>query len=53
MTTQVGDKIRNLDNRYNVLALSTPIDFSSEVFGITPGILSTACWRGFWCEYEI
>ena len=53
MTAQVGDKIRNLDSRFNVWALSTPIEFSPEVFGIVPGVLSTACWRGFWCEYEI
>lgn len=53
MTAQVGDKISNLDNRLDVWALSTPIDFSPEVFGITPGVLTTACWRGFWCEYQI
>lgn len=53
MTAQVGDKIRNLDNGFNVLALSNPIDFSPEVFGIIPGVLTTACWRGFWCDYEI
>lgn len=53
MTAQVGDKIRNLDSRFNVWALSIPIDFSPEVFGITPGVLTTACWRGFWCEYQI
>lgn len=53
MTAQVGDKIRNLDSSLEVLALSTPIGFSPEEFGITPGVRSTACWKGFWCEYEI
>lgn len=53
MTAQIGDKIRNSYNKFDILALSTPIDFSPEEFGIIPGVLSTACWRGFWCEYDI
>lgn len=53
MTAQVGDKIRNLDSSLDVLALSKPIGFTPNEFGITPGVRSTACWKGFWCEYEI
>jgi len=54
MTAQVGDKLILNDEKYHtVLALNSPIEFSPELFGITPQVACTACWNGFWCDFRI
>lgn len=53
MTAQIGDRFQYKGNYYNIVAISEPLPFSPQTFGITPEGACTACWAGYWCEYEI
>lgn len=53
MTAQVGDTFKFKGEDYSIVAISTPIGFNPQNYGITPEPICTACWDGFWCEYEI
>lgn len=53
MTAQVGDTFRYKKRDYNIVAISNPLRFNPQDYGITPEARCTACWKGYWCEYEI
>lgn len=53
MTAQIGDSFKFKDRKYSIVAISEPIKFDPKMFGITPQWVSTACWNGYWCEYDI
>lgn len=53
MTAQIGDKFTFRGSDYSIVAISTPIKFKPIQFGITPLSVGTACWAGYWCEYDI
>lgn len=53
MTAQIGDKFTFHGSDYSIVAISTPIQFNPVQFGITPLSACTACWAGYWCEYDI
>lgn len=53
MTAQVQDKIKYKNKEYSIIAMTNPLEFNPEDYGITPSTFCTACWRGFWCDYEI
>lgn len=53
MTAQVGDRFQFKGEDYSIVAMSTPIGFKPQDYGITPEPVCTACWDGYWCEYEI
>lgn len=53
MTAQVGDSFKYKQRQYNIVAISNPLEFSPQQYGITPEANCTACWAGYWCEYEI
>lgn len=53
MTAQIGDTFKFKGEDYSIVAISTPIGFNPQNYGITPEPICTACWNGYWCEYEI
>ncbi len=53
MTAQIEDKYSYKGRKYNVVAMTSPIDFDPEEYGFRPVAASTACWRGYVCEYAI
>lgn len=53
MTAQIGDKFKIKNENYTFVAMSEPIGFHPSRYGIRPSHTCTACWRGFWCEYQI
>lgn len=53
MTAQRGDIYRYQKKEYNIVALSSAILFDPKNFGLEAHASSTACWRGYWCEYVI
>lgn len=53
MTAQVGDSFKYKSKEYNIVAISKPLEFDLQQYGITPEPCCTACWDGYWCEYEI
>ena len=53
MTAQVGDQFKFKGGKHEIVAISEPIDFHPETYGIIPESICTACWNGYWCEYEI
>ena len=53
MTAQIGD-IYNYDNNdYRIVALSSVMLFKPQDYGMEPHGSCTACWRGYWCEYDV
>ena len=53
MTGQVGDIYRYFGEDYTIVAISNPIEFDPAQYGIIPEAANTACWAGYWCEYDI
>ena len=53
MTAQIGDTFRYKKKEYNIVALSAPIQFQPEQYGLIPEPINTACWNGYWCDYNI
>jgi hypothetical protein len=53
VTTQFPDEVRYRGRRYAVTAVDGAGLFEPSAHGVTPGPLSTACWRGFRCWYAV
>ncbi len=53
MTAQISDKFEYKGKKYSLAALSAPIPFAPEQYGLKPQGCCTALYRGFWCEYKI
>ena len=53
MTAQISDKFFYNEKEHNLVAISERITFRPEEYGITPKMMHTACYRGFYCEYVI
>lgn len=53
MTAQFGDIYRYQDKNYSMVSTSNDIPFKPQKYGLRPHSACTACWRGYWCEYEI
>ena len=52
MTTQVSNIVRHRRHKYSIVACSNAIGFRPEGYGLNPHSRSTACWSGYWCEYN-
>ena len=53
MTAQIGDIYKYQKKEFTVVALSSVMLFDPKNYGMEPHASSTACWRGYWCEYAI
>lgn len=53
MTAQIGDIYKRHNDEYSIVALSAPLSFAPKNYGLEPQPSSTACYRGYWCEYDI
>lgn len=53
MTAQIGDKFIYKGDNYSIVAISNPIQFNPLDYGIKPIACCTACWNGYWCDYQI
>ena len=53
MTAQIGDKFNFNGEMHSIVAMSAPLRFNPGKYGIMPESACTACWRGFWCVYNI
>lgn len=53
MTAQIGDIYKHKNKQYTLVALSGKLPFNPKDFGMEPQMSSTACWRGYWCQYAI
>ena len=53
MTAQIGDIYKHHNEEYSIVALSAPLSFDPKNYGLEPHPSSTACYRGYWCEYDI
>lgn len=53
MTAQISDTYIYKEERYNIVAFSEPLMFHPKDYGFKPQWLGTACYNGYWCEYEI
>lgn len=53
MTAQIGDSYFWNEKEYTIVATSVPMEFDPKDYGMHPQSRCTACWRGYWCDYEI
>ncbi len=53
MTAQIGDIYKYQKKECTIVALSDANPFDPKDFGLEPHAISSACWRGYWCEYAI
>lgn len=53
MTAQIGDIYKYQNKEYSIVALSAKNPFHPKMYGMEPHPSSTACYRGYWCEYAI
>ena len=53
MTAQIGDIYEHEGAKYSCVAEIGESYFDPRKYGFEPTQCSSACWRGFYCEYEI
>lgn len=53
MTAQISDIYKRNNQEYKIVAMSEPMTFKPQDYGMNPEPCITSCWRGYWCEYEI
>lgn len=53
MTAQIPNKLFYNGEQYSIIGGAGSIDFKPQDFGLSPSMVSTACWSGYWCDYEI
>ncbi len=53
MTAQISDAFRCGDEEYSIIAISEPISFNPRNYGLKPFYACTACYKGYWCTYNI
>ena len=53
MTAQIGDIYRYGKKKYQIVAISAGMPFNPKHYGLEPHPSSTACYRGYWCEYSV
>lgn len=53
MTAQASDTVRYLGEKHALTAFSAGEPFDPKAFGYRPVMASTACWRGYLCDYEV
>lgn len=53
MTTQIDDTITYLGNEFAIAGIEQGSLFDPHDHNIKPTIISSACWHGFFCRYEI
>ena len=53
MTAQIGDKYLFDGDSYSIVAMSERLSFNPADYGLIPRFACTACWDGYWCDYEI
>lgn len=52
MTAQIMDKIFYSDDEYSIIAIENDWPFEPLNYGLQPKATSTACYRGYYCEYS-
>lgn len=53
MTGQIADRYYYNGEEYSFVAYQPKLNFTPQVFNLTPSSISTSCWRGFWCSFDI
>ena len=53
MTAQIGDVYKHQDRKYTIVDMTNPINFHPRDYGLMPHSRCTACWNGYWCEYNL
>ena len=53
MTAQIADRVRHRGVEYKLAGVSGAGLFNPAEQGLTPVAMSTICWRGYYCIYEV
>ena len=53
MTAQIGDSYKWNEREYQIVAETAPLNFNPQEYRMDPFGFCSACWRGYWCEFDI
>lgn len=53
MTAQIADHFSYKGEGYSIVAMKGEIKFNPKKYGFHPESPSSACWRGYWCEFLV
>ena len=53
MTAQMPDFYKYNGKEYSLVAISEALNFKPQDYGFEPRPISTDCWRGYWCDYNM
>jgi hypothetical protein len=53
MTAQINDRVYHRNKHYAIAGVSGSGLFDPAGYGVTPGAISSACWRGFHVDYTV
>jgi hypothetical protein len=53
MTAQINDKVFYRQQEYDMAGVNGTGLFTPQEYGMRPARLSTACWRGYHCGYDL
>jgi hypothetical protein len=53
MTAQIPDSVMTPEGRYALVGIGGSGLFDPSEHGLRLGMISTACWRGYLCEYTV
>jgi hypothetical protein len=53
MTAQISDVVFYRDNPFSLAGVNGSGLFDQAEHGVRPAMISTACWRGYHCTYEV
>lgn len=53
MTAQISDRFIYKGEKYSLIGIEYPLLVPPILFGMMPTMIHTACYRGYYCTYEI
>lgn len=53
MTAQISDTVLYRGAEYDLCGIDGEGLFEPQPYGIEPRMISTACWRGYYCTYQV
>lgn len=53
MSGQINDILKFGESEFSIIKLSQRINLNLSKYGIVPEDISSDCWRGYWCVYNI
>lgn len=53
MTMQIKESFYHSDSKHTIVSCSAPLEFHPAKYGLKPVPYTTACHKGYWCNYAL